>query len=115
MSEACVVLTTTATEDEAQAMSRDLVHNRLAACVQRLKMSSVYEWNNVIEESGEILLLIKTTVERYEAVEAWISAHHSYRVPEILMLPAPRGSAAYLEWVAQRTRSGGGAADPSTG
>jgi len=115
MSEACVVLTTTATEDEAQAMSRNLVQNRLAACVQRLRMASVYEWNGAIEDSGEILLLIKTTVERYEEVEAWIAAHHSYQVPEILMLPATRGSARYLEWLAGGNRPGGGVAPLSAG
>ena len=115
MSDACVVLTTTATEEEAQALSRALVQNRLAACVQRLRVASVYEWDGVMEESGEMLLLIKTTVDRYEALEAWIGAHHAYQVPEILMVSAPRGSNAYLAWLAQQTRPGAGSAGPSAG
>ena len=105
MSEACGVLTTTAGEDEALAISRGLVESHLAACVQRLPMTSVYEWNGDVAESAEVLLLIKTTVERYEAVEAWIGAHHSYEIPEILLLPASRGSLGYMEWVARAVRA----------
>ena len=106
MSDACLVLTTTAGEDEAQALSRGLVQNRLAACVQRLRMASVYLWGGALEETDEILLLIKTTVDRYDAVESWIREHHSYQVPEVLLMPATRGSAGYLEWLATSTRPG---------
>ncbi len=105
MTKACVVLTTTASENESLAISLGLVENHLAACVQRLPIASVYEWNGAVENSAEILLLIKTTVDRYEAVEAWIEAHHSYRVPEVLMLPANRGSDGYLEWIARSVES----------
>jgi periplasmic divalent cation tolerance protein len=107
MSDGCVVLTTTANREEARALARGLVQNRLAACVQRLPMASVYEWDGAIDEAEETLLLIKTTVASYDAVEAWILAHHAYQVPEILMLPAARGSAAYLEWLDQNTRPDG--------
>lgn len=100
MSNACVVLTTTASEEEALAISQGLVENHLAACVQRFQMTSVYEWNGTIENLPEMLLLIKTTADRYEAVEAWLGAHHSYTIPEVLMLPVRRGSPGYLEWVA---------------
>src|SRR3989304_280013 len=50
MSDACVVLTTTATEEEAQALSRALVQNRLAACVQRLRVASGYGGGGVQAE-----------------------------------------------------------------
>ena len=110
MNDACVVLTTTGTKDEADRMARSLVEARLAACVQRLPIASVYQWKGAIEEAGEFLLLIKTTVQWYPAIEAWIGEHHSYEVPEVVMLPAARVAPAYLAWIGEST---GGGASPS--
>ncbi len=79
-------------------------------------MTSVYEWNGAVEDSAEMLLMIKTAVDRYDAVEAWIGAHHSYAIPEVLMLPAGRGSARYLEWLARNIAPGdGGPSAPPAG
>jgi periplasmic divalent cation tolerance protein len=103
MSEMCVVLTTTGSDDEARGIGRSLVEARLAACVQRLPIASVYEWRAGIEEAPEVLLLIKTTVERYAEVESWLRGHHPYEVPEILMLRAERTSLPYLEWATAAT------------
>ncbi len=104
----CVVLTTTATAAEAAALARLLVEQQLAACVQRQQIDSTYWWDGAVQEETETLLLIKTEQSRYEDVEAFIRAHHSYSVPEILCLPVSAGSSDYLSWLtaALRTRSG---------
>lgn len=106
-SQVCVVLTTVGSAEEAQRMGRALVEARLAACVQRLRIDSSYQWEGVLEEAAEVLLLIKTTVDRYREVEAWISANHPYDLPEVMMLPAGRASAAYGGWVEERTKPTG--------
>jgi len=103
MTKACVILTTTESEDEARRIARALVEARLAACVQRLTIGSVYEWSGAVEDTPEILLLIKTSVDRYPEVESWILENHSYQVPEVLMIRAAGGSSAYLDWVARAT------------
>jgi periplasmic divalent cation tolerance protein len=113
MNEACVVLTTTDSEEEAGRIARGLVEARLAACVQRLPIGSVYSWQGAVEETGEILLLVKTTVGRYAELEAWIAANHSYEVPEIVMLRADRAAAGYLAWLTGATGAGRGT--PETG
>ena len=45
-------------------------------------------------------MLIKTTAERYPALESAIRAGHPYELPEIIAVPVERGLPAYLDWVA---------------
>ena len=97
--DAAVVLTTAPNDAEAVALARILVERQLAACVQRLPIHSVYHWEGAVQDEPEILLLIKTRACRYAEVEACIRQHHSYTVPEILMLPVSAGSTSYLAWL----------------
>lgn len=49
-------------------------------------------------------MLIKSTVERYPALEAAIRAGHPAELPEIVAVPVEAGLPAYLDWVAAETR-----------
>jgi periplasmic divalent cation tolerance protein len=111
MTEACVILTTTDSEAEAERIARSLVEARLAACVQRWPIESIYRWNGAVERAGEFALLIKTTVDRAAAVETWIGTHHSYEVAEVMMIPVPRLAAAYRAWMEESTRDQDGQGD----
>lgn len=106
MPEAWLVMTATDSEDEARRLARGLIEGRLAACVQRLPIASTYEWQGELREEAEILLLIKTTGDRFRAVEDWIRRNHSYEVPEVLAVPAEAWSADYLDWMKAMTRGG---------
>lgn len=99
----CLILTTTATEAEAQALARALVAERLAACVQIERIQSLYRWRGEICEEPEWRLLIKTRAALYPRIEAFIKARHSYEVPEILCLSVAEGSEEYLRWLAAQT------------
>jgi periplasmic divalent cation tolerance protein len=97
-----IVLTTAGSEDEARKIARHLVENRLAACVNLIpRMESVYRWQGKVESATELLLLIKTTVERFPAVRDAIRQLHSYEVPECIVLPIEDGSAPYLHWLGE--------------
>jgi periplasmic divalent cation tolerance protein len=104
-SEFCVVLTTVATRDEANKLARQLVEQQLAACVQMMPINSVYPWEGAIQQDDEVLLLIKTASARYAGVEAFLLAHHSYSVPEIIQLPIEQGSARTCNGWARRVGS----------
>ncbi|MDX2042593.1 MAG: divalent-cation tolerance protein CutA [Acidobacteriota bacterium] len=100
MTDALVVITTTETEADAERLARLLVEMELAACVQVLpRMTSIYRWQGKIEQSGEVLLLIKTTRAAYPRLEAAIKQNHSYETPEIVAVPVETGSDAYLNWL----------------
>jgi periplasmic divalent cation tolerance protein len=100
MTEALIVTTTCETPEQARAIARLLVEQHLAACVQILPgIHSVYRWQGAIEESPELLLLIKTSQTRWPLLEAAIRAAHPYEVPEIVAVPVAQGSASYLAWL----------------
>jgi periplasmic divalent cation tolerance protein len=103
-----VVLVTAGNPDEAAAIGRALVEERLAACVNVLgPIRSIYRWQGSIEDATEQLLVVKARAADFAALEARVRALHSYEVPEILALPLRAGSAAYLAWLADATNRGG--------
>jgi periplasmic divalent cation tolerance protein len=104
IAEPCVaVITTVGTEEEARAVIDALLDERLAACVQRIPISSSYHWQGRRCDEEELMLLIKTRASLYQRVEARIRAHHSYELPEIIQLPITGGLPEYLHWIAQQT------------
>ena len=99
-SQAIVVLTTVPNAEEAETLARKIIESKLAACVQVLPlMKSFYFWEDQIQTDSEHLLLIKTIIEKYDELEKFIQANHSYDVPEIVALAAERVSESYLGWM----------------
>jgi periplasmic divalent cation tolerance protein len=95
-----VVLTTVSSAEEAKRIAHALVEERLAACVNIAgDTESIYRWEGEVENAQEILLLIKTRVEKIEALEAAVRRLHSYDVPEFVILKVDGGSPAYLKWM----------------
>jgi periplasmic divalent cation tolerance protein len=94
------VLTTVASEEEAERLGEALVERRLAACVQVVgPISSRYRWQGKVETAREWICLAKTEAARYPEVEAAIGELHSYDEPEIVATPIVAGNAGYLDWV----------------
>jgi periplasmic divalent cation tolerance protein len=101
---ALLVLCSCPDEPVALDIARILVKEGLAACVSRLApVTSIYQWEGRICEQGELLLLIKTTPARYEALEMRLKALHPYEIPEIIAIPVVAGSSQYLAWMARAT------------
>jgi periplasmic divalent cation tolerance protein len=99
------VVTTTDKREDAERIARELVEQRLAACVQLVgPISSIYRWQGQIETAQEWQCWAKTRRDLYDAVEQAIRVLHPYEVPEILAVPIVAGSAAYLEWLEGETR-----------
>ena len=100
----CLVLTTTATAEEAQSLAQGIVESRLGACVQIQPIQSVYRWQGTLCNDTEFRLSVKTSQARYAALERFIATHHSYETPEIVQVPITAGSEAYLQWIAEGTQ-----------
>ena len=100
MTDKIVVLSTCASEQEAEKLARSLVEQHLAACVNVVAgVRSYYRWQGAIESASECLLLIKSSRERLEALRAALEREHSYEVPEVIVLPVVDGAANYLNWL----------------
>jgi len=105
MAEYVQVLTTVDSEDEGVRLGRGIVDARLAACVQVSgPIRSLYWWQGKVDDAREWQLLIKTTADRFAALEEHIKANHSYDTPEIIVTRIVAGSAEYLRWVTEETR-----------
>lgn len=96
-----VVLTTVGADFDAAALAKQLVEQRVAACVSIVPaIRSIYRWKNGIEDDGEQLLIIKTTEERIDALRDALVAVHPYEVPELVVLDAD-ALGPYGAWLAQ--------------
>ncbi|HCI13016.1 MAG: cation tolerance protein CutA [Gallionellales bacterium GWA2_60_142] len=104
MSDALLVFTNLPDAESADKLARQLIEQRVAACVNRLAPCvSTYRWQGAVETATEVPLLIKTTRSAYSRLEQAIRAAHPYELPEIVAIPVEQGLPAYLDWVGQET------------
>src|SRR5688500_19939549 len=100
-----LVLTNLPDRAAAERLAGLLIDQQLAACVNILApCRSVYRWKGAVQHDEEHPMLIKTTHERYPALERALRAGHPYELPENIALPVEHGIPAYLEWVAAETK-----------
>jgi len=99
-----LVLTTCPGTITAKKIANEVVIEKLGACVQIISgVQSFFRWVNRVDTSEELLLIIKTTTERYPDLEKRIKAIHPYEVPEIIALPITDGLNEYLKWIDNNT------------
>jgi periplasmic divalent cation tolerance protein len=103
--ESFVVFSTFPDAETARRIARELVTEKLAACANILPpVESIYHWQGQLDQSAEVLVVFKTTAERYAAMEAQLKQLHPYEVPEIIALPISAGSESYLRWIEDSCR-----------
>ena len=89
----------------ARLMARQLVASGVVACVNLVPgVSSVYRWQGVLEESAEVLMLMKTHEPMLDRLKAELRAIHPYEVPELVVLRVNDGLPSYLQWVIQNSQ-----------
>jgi periplasmic divalent cation tolerance protein len=102
--DALVVLTTLASEEEALRLIRALLERRLIACGTILPAGrSLYQWQGQVADEQEVVVLLKTRSARLEALKAAFGELHPYKVPELLALAVESGLDRYLEWISGET------------
>jgi periplasmic divalent cation tolerance protein len=107
MTDKRIVLTTAGSEEEGRKIARHLVERGLAACVNIVPhLSSIYRWQDKIEETQEWLLVVKTTQDAFEQVRQAIALLHSYELPECVCLSIEDGSQNYLDWITKSVSPG---------
>ena len=102
-----VVLVTTPSADTAKEIAEKLLALHVAACVNIVPgVQSIYWWKEQMERGDEVLMLIKSTAERFAELENAIRSAHPYETPEIVALPASAVFKGYLDWVRKETLKG---------
>jgi periplasmic divalent cation tolerance protein len=106
MERVVLVYTTWPSIVEAERAGRQILEQRLAACVNILPgMISHYWWQGTIERAGEVVMIVKTRASLAEPVAAAVRETHSYDTPAIMMLPVESLDPAYHQWIVQESSS----------
>ena len=95
-----VLFITTDSASEARQISRVLLEQKKAACVNIIpKVDSLFWWEDKLDSARENLLIVKTKASLLPEIINLVKKVHSYDVPEIIALPIVGGNQDYLEWI----------------
>src|SRR6476620_6619932 len=98
--DAIVVFTTGASDEEVVKFVRALLDRLLIACGTLFPGArSLYRWQGKVADETEVVLMLKTRSGRLDALREAFSELHPYKVPELLGLPVEAGLEKYLEWI----------------
>lgn len=101
---AIVVYITTKDKGEAQLLAEKLFEQRLIACANISEnMTSIYRWQNKIENSTECTLLLKTLDDCFARIESVVKEFHSYDCPCIISWNIERIAPEFLHWMESET------------
>ena len=105
MTEVCLVYITVGSRDNAKVLGRNLVESRLAACVNILHpMTSLYWWDEDVEEAEETVMIAKTRASLVDALTERVLSLHDYDCPCVIALPVSGGNQGFLDWICGETR-----------
>lgn len=98
-----IIISTYPNKQSVTKIGKYLVKNKIAACVNISKISSIYSWQNKIENSSEYLAFFKTTYKNKKILKNVIKKHHPYKVPEIAEINIKSINQSYLAWLVEST------------
>lgn len=89
-----------ANAEEGERIGRQVIEERLAACVNLLgPVRSIYRWQGAVEQADEVAAIFKTTQVQADALITRIAGLHSYEIPCIAVWPIDKLLADYADWV----------------
>jgi len=105
MADEVIVLITASSKEEAVTISKALVDEHLAACVNIVtEIFSLFFWEGKTQDAKETLLIVKSKRAFMDRIIARVKSLHSYSVPEVIALPIVAGSRDYLDWVTETVK-----------
>jgi periplasmic divalent cation tolerance protein len=94
-----LVFVTASSVEEARKLALGILEKHLAACVNLIPcVESHYRWKGKVETAAEVMLVIKSSAEQFEALAGFVRKHHSYECPEIIAVSPHKISPAYRSW-----------------
>ncbi|MDE0798833.1 MAG: divalent-cation tolerance protein CutA [Nitrosomonadaceae bacterium] len=99
-----LVITNLPDKTTALELAEKLISKKVAACVNlQAECTSIYRWQDKIENTSELPVFIKTLAEHYPRVEEIIKEMHPDELPEIISVSISGGLPAYLQWISDET------------
>ena len=100
---AVIIISTFPDKKTIDRIAQKMIKKKFAACVNVLKISSIYAWKGKIENTPEYLALFKTTVKNKNLLRKEIKKSHPYDVPEIAEIDVRSINKPYLSWLIEST------------
>jgi periplasmic divalent cation tolerance protein len=100
---AIIIISTYPNKKSITRIANELVKNKIVACVNITKISSIYSWQGKIEKTSEYLALFKTTQKNKKSLKEKIKSTHPYKVPEIAEIDIISINKSYLKWMVDLT------------
>lgn len=95
-----IVWVTVDSYEQARQIARVMLSERIATSCNILPgVTSLAMWGDDITEVQELLLLIKTSVQRLPNVESRIKELHAYDIPEIISISMNQVHERYMQWM----------------
>ncbi|GDY16395.1 divalent-cation tolerance protein CutA [Nitrosopumilaceae archaeon] len=98
-----IIISTYPNKNSINKIANELVKDKIAACVNITKISSIYSWQGKIKNTSEYLALFKTTQKNKESLKEKIKVTHPYKVPEIAEINITSINKSYLKWLVEST------------
>lgn len=86
-------------QQEAEKISSALLDQKLVACINFLKISSMYIFQGQLEKHSEIKVSFKTFFSKIEEIEKYIEIYSSYDVPAIVSKKVVRVNSSFALWM----------------
>jgi len=91
--------TTVPTKEVGREIAEGLLKERLVACVHiEGPVTSLFYWNEELEQAEEYRLLIKFVSGKEVEIEQWIKRNHPYELPQWIALEVDKVSKEYEAW-----------------
>ncbi|MCF6280657.1 MAG: divalent-cation tolerance protein CutA [Candidatus Polarisedimenticolaceae bacterium] len=102
---ALLILCNCPNQASAEEIATMLLEERLAACISiSAPVTSIYRWQGKLQKEQEVMLIIKSTQQCYQALETALKSAHPYELPEIIAVSVEQGLPAYLNWLTECTK-----------
>lgn len=104
MSDIVSVYATFASDEEARRIGRQVVEERLAACVNVLgPCHSIYRWEGEVQSGEEVPAIFKTSSATADRLIARVTELHSYDLPAITAWPVAKSPGLFRMWIENGT------------
>ena len=92
-----IIISTFQSRKSANLIAKKMISEKLCACVNIIKINSVYYWKNNLQDDNEYLCFFKTVSSTKLKHE--LKKIHPYDLPEIVEIKMDSVDKNYLKWL----------------
>lgn len=95
---------TCANAKEADKIANALLEKRLIVCAKKFSVESKFWWKQKIDNAREVLVMLESTEENFEKIEADVKKLHSYEAPLLVCIPVSKTTKGVGKWLKEELK-----------